>query len=156
MRIAQGNASDTKAYYRFIASPDDGGVTFENILSAHRRQTIARMRSQEVVLAIQDTSDLNFNGLNACVGLGINGKNSSKGAGSKGLKLHSTFVVNDGGLPLGILRSHCYARKSVPLRSNDERRELPIEEKETYRWLEGLNDCVDVAKGFEARGLSKR
>ena len=149
LEIAQGNASETKAYYRLIASPDDGDVTFENMLSAHRRQTIARMRGQDVVLAIQDTSDLNFNGLNACSGLGINGKNSSKSPGSKGLKLHSTFVVNDDGLPLGVLRSDCYARKSVPSRSNDDRRELPIEEKETYRWQERLTDCVDVAQELE-------
>ena len=146
LEIAQGNPSETKAYYRLVASSDDGDVTFENMLSAHRRQTIGRMRGQKVALAIQDTSDLNFNGLNACSGLGINGKNSSKCAGSKGLKLHSTFVVNEEGLPMGVLHSDCYARKSVPSRGNGERRELPIEEKETYRWLMGLKDCADVAR----------
>jgi len=148
--IVQGDRGETKAYYRFIASPDDSKVTFENILNPHREQTIARMRGQSVVLAIQDTSDLNFNTLNACTGLGINGKNSSQGAGSKGLKLHSTFVVNnDGaGLPLGVLRSDCYARKSTSGRSSSERRELPIEEKESYRWLEGIKDCAEVARGL--------
>lgn len=144
--IVQGNRSETKAYYRFIASPEDSDVSFENILQPHRTATIARMRGQRVALAIQDTSDLNFNSLNACTGLGINGKNSSKAAGSKGLKLHSTFVVNDQGLPLGVLRSDCYARNSIPNRSNNQRREMPIEQKETYRWLEGIKDCTEVAE----------
>jgi hypothetical protein len=149
LELAKGNRSEVKAYYRLIASPDDSDVTFENMLSAHRQQTIARMRSQEVVLAIQDTSDLNFNGLNACSGLGINSKNTSNSSGSKGLKLHSTFVVSEDGLPLGVLRSDCYARKSVPTRTNDQRRELPITEKETYRWFQGLEDCAAVAKELD-------
>ena len=147
--IVQGDRGETKAYYRFIASSDDSEVTFENILKPHREQTIARMRGQSVVLAIQDTSELNFNSLNACTGLGINGKNSIKGAGSKGLKLHSTFVVNDdGGLPLGVLRSDCYARKSTPGRSSSKRSELPIEKKESYRWIAGIKDCAEVARGL--------
>lgn len=149
LQIAQGDRASVKAYYRFVSPPGGSRITFENILKGHRQRTIARMRSQEVVLAIQDTTDLNFNSLNACEGLGVNARNSGASDGSKGLKLHSTFVVNDKGLPLGVLRSDCYARKSVPERSNGKRQELPIEEKESYRWIEGLADCAEVAKGLE-------
>ena len=148
LEIAQGDRASTKAYYRFVSSSKPE-VTFDNILKGHRNQTIARMRGQKVVLAIQDTTELNFNTLNACEGLGVNGKNSSTGKGSKGLKLHSTFVVNEQGLPLGILRADCYARKSVVNRTNQERKDLPITEKETYRWVQGVADCVDVSKELE-------
>ena len=149
LEIAQGDKASTKAYYRFVSCGEDSAISFEKILEGHRDRTVARMRGHDIVLAIQDTSDLNFNSLNACKGLGINGKNSKASEGSKGLKLHSTFVVNERGLPLGVLRSDCYARKSAAGR-DAALRETPIEEKESYRWVEGLMDCAEVSKTLKA------
>ncbi len=87
-----------------IEQPDDSGVTMEAILLPHRQRTIERMRGEQKVLCIQDGTDLNFNSLAQCEGLGAIGKNQT-GTSSKGLHLHSTFVVNADGLPLGVLRA---------------------------------------------------
>jgi hypothetical protein len=65
-------------------------------------------------------------------------------AQSRGLHLHTTFAVAPNGLPLGVLRAQCVAPE---LKSPDDKRlsyNIPIEEKDTFCWIEGLRDTVDV------------
>ena len=103
-----------------------------------------RMMSHPVVLVVQDTTDLSFVTRPQTAGLGLVGTNQT-GAKSLGLKLHSSVVLTPEGLPLGILRSVAKApepkgaagKKSVG---------RPIEEKKSFRWLQGLRDCVAVAQ----------
>lgn len=133
-----------KGYYRFIDQPDDSAATMENILLPHRKRTLRRMQAQETVLCIQDGTDLNFNALSTCEGLGTIGKNQT-GAKSRGLHLHSTLAVTGEGLPLGVLRTQCWAPAS---RGEDDTRpahQIPIEEKDSYAWLLGLRDCREAA-----------
>jgi hypothetical protein len=49
--------ADTKAAYRFF---DNSEVTPEKVIDAHSQRTIERMRGHQVVLAIQDTTFLNY------------------------------------------------------------------------------------------------
>ena len=44
-----------------------------------------------------------------------------------------------------MLRAQCYAPELKPERHGKDRRSLAIEEKETYRWVEGLRDCQALA-----------
>ena len=142
---AQGNKAAVKAYYRLIDKPDDSQVTMQAILAPHRERTIERMRSQSTVLCIQDGSDLNYSGLAQCEGLGSIGTNQT-GARSPGLHLHSTLAVSTDGLPLGVLGAQCAA--PVVRAPDDERAtsEIPIDEKKTYAWIQGLRECVEVSK----------
>ena len=141
---AQGDRAAVKAYYRLIDKPDDSQVTMEAILAPHRARTIQRMRAQTTVLCIQDGSDLNYAGLAQCEGLGSIGTNQT-GARSPGLHLHSTLAVSTEGLPLGVLGAQC----SAPLaRSEDDDRatcDIPIDEKKTFAWIQGLRECTEVA-----------
>jgi len=140
----KGDKHVIKGHYRLIDQPDDSAVTMENILLPHREQTIRRMMAHKTVLCIQDGTDLDYNGVNNGIGLGVIGSNQT-GAKSSGLHLHSTFVVTAQGLPLGVLSAQCGAPKT---RSADETRkssEIPIEEKKTYSWLVGMRDCEAVA-----------
>jgi len=140
---AGGNWPKVKGYYRLIDMPDDSAVTMSNILLPHREQTIRRMKAENIVLCIQDGSDLNYNNLDHCEGLGVIGSNQT-GAISRGLHMHSMIAVSTDGLPLGILRSGCTAPK---LKSKDDERPvtaIPIEEKKTFCWIEGVRDCMDL------------
>jgi hypothetical protein len=67
-----------------------------------------RMKSQKTALGIQDGTDLNYNDLAECEGLGVIDSNQP-GAQSRGLHLHSTLAVTTDGLPLGVLRTQCWA-----------------------------------------------
>jgi len=134
----------TKGYYRLIDHPDESAVNMEQILAPHRERTIRRMKGQRVVLCLQDGSTLDFSGLAQCEGLGVIGSNPT-GAPTRGLQLHSTLAVTTQGLPLGVLRAQC----GPPiLRSPEETRysyQIPIEEKETFCWIEGLRDLMTLA-----------
>lgn len=141
---AGGDRALVKGYYRLIDQPDESAITMENILLPHREQTIRRMKAQRTVLCIQDGSDLDYNGAAECSGLGVIGTNQT-GSKSAGLHLHSTKVVTDEGLPVGVLRAQCWAPE--PKAENETRRtcDIPIEEKQSYAWIVGMRDCEDLA-----------
>ena len=142
--VAEGDWPAVKAYYRFIDHPDEEAVNTEHILQPHRERTVRRMKAQRTVLCIQDGSDLEYTSLAQCEGLGVIGTNQTA-AQSRGLHLHCTFAVAPNGLPLGVLRAPCVAPK---LKSPDDHRPsyaIPIEEKDTFCWIEGLRDTMDVA-----------
>jgi hypothetical protein len=139
-----GDWAATKGYYRLIDHPDEEAVNMEAILAPHRERTIRRMQGQRVVLCIQDGSTLDFSGLAQCEGLGVIGSNQT-GAQTRGLQLHSTLAVTTQGLPIGVLRAQCDA---PVLRSPEETRysyQIPIEEKETFCWIQGLRDLMNLA-----------
>lgn len=137
-----GNRHELKAYYRFINSHREK-VNPETILHGHRERTIGRMKSCQRVLAIQDTTDLDFSERLHCNGLGDIGKNQT-GAVSQGLKMHSSLAVSEKGLPLGILRTQIYASHyDVDTEKSQDR---PIEEKESYRWLTTIDDLNSAAE----------
>jgi hypothetical protein len=142
--VAQGDWPAVKAYYRFIDHADEEAISMPHILQPHRQRTMQRMKGQRTVLCIQDGSDLEYTSLAQCEGLGVIGTNQTS-TQSRGLHLHSTFAVAPNGLPLGVLRAECTAPK---LKSPDEKRPsyaIPIEEKDTFCWIEGLRDTIDVA-----------
>ena len=144
--VFKGDKTALKGYYRLIDAPDESAFTMENVLLPHREQTIRRMQGQRTVLCIQDTSTLNYTHLEDCEGLDqITGTNQT-GVAPKGLFLHSTIVVDPNGLSLGVLKSRTIspAKKS----KDDERlpRDIPIEEKKTFTWIEHHRDMVEAAK----------
>ncbi|MQA88745.1 MAG: IS4 family transposase [Gemmatimonas sp.] len=141
---AQGDRALVKGYYRFIDQPDESALTVENVLLPHREQTLRRMQAEPTVLCIQDGTDLNFDGLAECEGLGVIGTNQTD-ATTRGLHLHSTLAVNEEGVPLGVLRLQCEAPVSRSPQDTRPAYEIPIEEKETYAWIRGLRDLRSAA-----------
>ncbi len=95
--VGKGDWPMVKAYFRMIDQPEQSAVTLPNILATHRKRTVRRMMGQIVVLCVQDGSDLNYNSLDECEGLGVIGTNQI-GAKSRGLHLHSTLAVAPNGL----------------------------------------------------------
>jgi hypothetical protein len=134
-----------KGYYRMIDKPDDSALNAQAILAPHRARTVQRMMGQAIVLCIQDGTDMNYNQLEQCIGLGVLSKNQT-GAQTRGLHLHSTFAVSTEGLPLGVLEAQFSAPQ--PKSDTDTRpaASIPIEEKKTFAWIEGLRDCVELDK----------
>ncbi len=150
--VAEGDWPAVKAYYRFIDHPDEEAVNMAHILQPHRQRTVQRMKGQRTVLCIQDGSDLDYTSLAQCAGLGVIGTNQTS-AKSQGLHLHSTLAVAPNGLPLGVLRAQCVAPE---LKSPDDDRPswaIPIEEKETFCWMESLRDTMDLAAQMPATRL---
>jgi len=145
--VAEGDWAAVKAYYRMIDQPEESAVTMANILLPHRQRTIRRMQGQRTVLCVQDGSDLDYNNLDQCEGLGQMGANQT-GAKSRGLYLHSTLAVAPNGLPLGVLHAQCMAPESKSGEDGRPTYETPIEEKKTFIWIEHHRDLVEVASGM--------
>jgi hypothetical protein len=142
--VAQGDWAAVKGYYRLIDAPDESAVTMANILRPHRERTLRRMQGQRTVLCIQDGSDLDYNGVAECEGLGEIGTNQT-GAKSRGLHLHSTLAVATNGLPLGVLLAQCLAPESKSTEEDRPSYAIPIEEKKTFTWIEHHRDIVAAA-----------
>lgn len=142
--VAQGDGAAVKGYYRLIDMPEHSAVTMDNILLPHRDRTMRRMLGQQTVLCPWDGSDLDYNGLAVCTGLGEIGANQT-GAKSRGLHLHTTFAISPSGLPLGVLKAKCVAPE--PKAPEDKRPAfaIPIEEKKTFVWIEHHRNRVAVA-----------
>jgi hypothetical protein len=138
-----GDRGAAKGYYAFIASDRDT-LHPEAMLRTHRERTIERIMAHETVLVVQDTTDLNVSTRRHTQGLGLIGTNQT-GAESLGLKLHSSLALTTDGLPLGVLRSVCYAAQRTG-KAGKQSVGRPIEDKKSFRWLEGYRDCVQVAK----------
>lgn len=138
-----GDRYAVKGYYYFVDNARDT-LNPEAMLATHKRRTIERMMAHKMVLVVQDTTELNFATRPHTKGLGLIGTNQT-GAESLGLHLHSSLVLTTEGLPLGVLRSVSIAAEK---KGKIGKRSIgrAIEEKKSFRWLEGYRDCVAVAK----------
>ena len=91
---ACGDWADTMAAYRFFGN---GEVDWRAILGAHTDCAKTRMAGHEVVLCIQDTTELDFNGQEAS-GLGPLSYEAQRG-----MYAHPTYAVSTSREPLGDL-----------------------------------------------------
>jgi hypothetical protein len=124
----------TKAAYRFW---DNEGVEAAAIRRAHIEKTLARCQGQELILAIQDTTDVDYSTHAATTGLGhLQGKRT-KGRLPHGLKVHSVLAASAQGVPLGLLYQQVWVREEETAAAEEpvHRRHQSIEEKESGRWL---------------------
>jgi hypothetical protein len=130
--------TDTKATYRLFANEK---TTAAKILSPHQERTSERMASHARCLAIQDTSLVDYSHHPSTAGLGPIGTSEQQ---TQGLVMHSVVVTSLPGLPLGVLSQQLWARAATPKQmSADERRKVPIAEKESYKWLVALRESVE-------------
>jgi hypothetical protein len=113
---------------------DNLKVTPDAVLSGHREQTIRRMQKHKVVLIIQDTTSLDFTTHAKTKGLGP----YTTMPNSMGLLAHNALVVTPHGVPLGLLDQDIWARDPKQKGKKRERHKLPIELKESYKWIRTL------------------
>jgi len=85
-----------------------------------------------VVLTVQDTSSLNYTTPRATEGLG---PISTSKDPSVGMLLHETMAFTPEGIPLGLLDVQCWARDPQEMGKKHRRAQLPIEQKESMKWL---------------------
>lgn len=129
--------SDTLAAYRFF---DNSAVTPEKIQQPHRDATVVRMREHSVVLVVQDTTELDFTSHPPRDAQCLNGPERF------GLYDHTHLAVTPEQLCLGVAGYEYFDRAPNSLGSSEERSTLPIEEKESLRWLTGYRLACGLAE----------
>jgi hypothetical protein len=130
--------AETMAAYRFLANDE---VEWADILAPHWAQTQQRMSAHAVVLCLQDTTELDFNGQQ------IEGLGRLNYEARRGMYLHPTYVVTPQREPLGVTDAWMWARESS---DDGQPRSVP---KESARWVEGYERVAEMAGGLPATRL---
>lgn len=127
--------NETIAAYRFFDNED---VTKEKILSPHIEATLQRIKEAKVALLVQDTTEIDFSHRQAIEGMGL-----LRTEQQQGFYLHPTLAITPQKTCLGIVNGHMWCRDKLVGRRT--RNKNPIEEKESYRWLEGFEIADRIA-----------
>jgi hypothetical protein len=131
---ACGGAAEIKAAYRLIERED---VDWRDLMAPHWDKALQRMAGQAVVLCIQDTTELNFNGRQT-QGLGRLSYDAQRG-----MYAHMTYAVTPHRVPLGVLDCWMWARQP--------RGEAAL--LESTRWIDGYERIAEMATQLPATRL---
>ena len=124
------NWAETAAAYRFLRNEQ---VSWEDVMTAHAQASVARIREHSVVLCLQDTTELDYNG-QVMTGLGPLSYEAQRG-----LYLHPTYVVTPQREPLGVMNAWTWARE---FKQGDAPRQGVLE---SVRWIESYERLVEQA-----------
>ena len=153
-----------KRAYEFFANPK---AQFELLTQPYWKKTAMDAQALKIVLAVGDTTFLNYKQIKAKRdGYGPIGN------GGNGLILHSTIAVEpEQGQPLGLLWQKLWHRElkarapkhetleQQKIRQAKERkaaRQKPFEEKESYRWVEALIAVENLFEQAENKSKAPR
>ena len=126
--------AEQKAAYRLLSNEK---VTMDHILDGHKAMLVERCGLEQTVLAIQDTTTVNYDLLTATEGLvGLGGG----GKGSSGVVAHTGLAVTLAGRPLGVFELDATFRDGG----------ATGDDKESVRWLAGIERAQELAAACPA------
>ncbi|MGF6301129.1 IS4 family transposase [Paraburkholderia sp. WC7.3d] len=143
--------ANTKAAYRFM---DNDRVSEQDILSGHFQATAQRFAMTDgPILVLQDTTTFSYERerpeLIGYAGSAITSaerRGRAKPSPQCGILMHSSLAVTAQGLPLGLAAIKFWSRKEFKNTSKLKYKvnftRIPIEKKESYRWLENLRQST--------------
>jgi hypothetical protein len=130
------DGAQLKAAYRFF---DNASVKPSAMLRSHVRSTQGRLRAEAVVLAVQDTTSLDYTAHPATTGLGV--LNDVK---HQGFLVHTTLAITPDRVPLGVMAQEVWTRDAASVGKRATRKQRPITEKESQKWLTSV-EAVNAA-----------
>ena len=145
--------ANTKSAYRFFSNSSVGE---ERILARHFSATRERVSAVEgPVLVLQDTTEFCYKRrrpeLIGALGMtpvkrDLHGKIELRQ--TCGLQMHSSLAITPEGLPLGLCAAKFWTRPKFKgtnaLKRKVNPTRVPIEEKESFRWLENMRQSVEL------------
>jgi hypothetical protein len=143
--------ANTKAAYRFLSNQR---VTEAGILSGHFQSTRHRFAAtEEVILILHDTTEFSYHRADRqAVGIlhrspiGLDRDGKLRHYVVCGIQMHSSLAVTTDGLPLGLTAMKFWTRKEFKgcnaLKRKINPTRVPIEKKESIRWLENLTQST--------------
>jgi hypothetical protein len=137
----------TKAAYRFF---DNDRVTEQGVLAGHFAATKSRVSAATgTILVLQDTTEFIYKrnapekiGFTKAINSGRDKHGRLREHTLCGLLMHSSLAVTTAGVPLGLAAVKFWTRSkfkgTAALKRKVNPTRVPIEVKESYRWLENL------------------
>ena len=136
------NQHQSKGYYRFINNARVTNTLLIKGVSDYVRGLVQSLNGSQTVLAIQDTTELDFTGNRSASGLGV-----MEYENRKGIYLHNHLLVSDIGIPYGLFSQQYHNRNAENLgASKITHKQVPLERKESYKWLKQFEELQDVFK----------
>jgi hypothetical protein len=135
-RACGGHSELTGAYRLF----DHEAVTLAGMLAGHRAATLARAAAEPVVLAVQDSTWLDYGTHRACTGLGAHTHGNERG-----LLAHASILVSGTGALLGTLAVSTLVHSRGP-RLAPADRHRPATQRQSYRWIQGHQAAMAQAQ----------
>lgn len=136
---ACGNRARLKAAYRFF---DNEAVDPPAILASHVLATSGRLAAVPLVLAVQDTTEVDWAAHPATTGLG-----PLAAPTHQGLHVHTTLALTPERLPLGLLAQQVWARAPADVGKRTTRKRRPIADKESQKWLPSVEAVCEAHAG---------
>lgn len=135
--IAQStsNLAGTRAAYRFYDHPQ---VSMEQILAPHQQASLRRLQGHAVVLAVQDTTQIDLSAHPHTQGVGY-----LQDLAHTGFLLHSTLLVTPARQPLGLIQQQVWTRDPQTYGKRKDRHTRPTAEKESQKWLTSLQAMAE-------------
>ena len=133
-----GTKHDAKAFYALLSNKKFSSA---EVIRSAQRATVERVKNSGVstVLLPQDTTGINLDGHKKTEGLGYSSNHT------KGIQTHSCIALTTNGVSLGLVTQQYHTREQAKSSiSKSERKKRPIEEKESYRWLETARESVKL------------
>jgi hypothetical protein len=140
---AMRGRNELEAAYEFFANEK---VTPEAILSQHYVKTRLRISQERECLLVQDTTEVTLTRPQQQVkGTGPLSSESQWGA-----FVHPLMAFTTNGIPLGVAWHKHWTRTELRAGTPEEKtkalKAIPIEEKESIRWIEGLKEALKIAE----------
>jgi hypothetical protein len=145
--------ANTKAAYRFL---DNDRVSEAEILAGHFEATRDRAaKTTGPILVLHDTTEFSYKREDiAAVGkthigiAGVDRLGRLRRYTACGILMHSSLAVTTEGLPLGLTAIKFWSREKFhganALKRHINPTRVPIEEKESIRWLDNLRQSTDL------------
>jgi len=129
-----------RAAYRFY---DNEQVTPGKILEPHRKATQERLKAHSIVLAVQDTTQIDLTAHPHTQGTGY-----LQDLEHTGFLLHSTLMVTPDRQVLGLTQQQVWIRDPQEFGKRHTRHTRPTDQKESQKWLDSLKMMVEIQKGL--------
>lgn len=145
--------ANTKAAYRFFSNER---VSEADILAGHFQSTRDRAAAAEgLVLVLHDTTEFSYQrekseaiGITKSINSGRDKAGRLRSHTVCGILMHSSLAVTIEGVPLGLAAVKFWTRKkfkgTAALKKKINPTRIPIEKKESVRWLENLKQSTQL------------
>jgi transposase-like protein len=145
--------ANTKAAYRFFSNDR---VSEADILAGHFQSTRDRAAATEgLVLVLHDTTEFSYQrekseaiGITKSINSGRDKAGRLRSHTVCGILMHSSLAVTIEGVPLGLAAVKFWTRKkfkgTAALKKKINPTRIPIEKKESIRWLENLKQSTQL------------
>jgi len=139
---ACGGRTEMVAAYRFF---ENEKATFADILQPHSDATRQRIAAQRVVVLAQDTTEIDL----TRPAQQVFGAGPLDGESRRGAFLHPLHAFTPDGTPLGTVHATAWTREEgtcCASLTRAQRAAIPIEQKESYRWVTTLRRAEEEAR----------